>query len=390
MSPEPQHKPRILLLTHYYPAHRGGIEIVAGQLARRLGKHFSIRWLAADCDPLPEIPNVRCEPKPTWNQLEARGFPWPFWHWGGWKQLKMAIDECDLLHIHDFIYPAHLFSLYWAKHRGKPVVLTQHIGDIDYPNLLPRQILRFINRTVGRWMMRAADQVIFISPRVKAAFETFSRFGKPACYWPNGVDSSMFFPVQENVRSALREKHGLDKRPIVLFVGRFTQRKGLDVLERAVRDRPDWQWCFAGWGSIDPEKWPDASVRVWRNYSGAALAELYQLADCLVLPSYGEGFPLVVQEAMACGTPAVVSSKTLEGVDGVSRFVLSVDRTPKSSDPEAWVLAIEKCISLSSPERRADCASQAKALWDWDELARLYAGLFNQLLAERSCSDRSS
>lgn len=380
MSLAPQHKPRILLLTHYYPAHRGGIEIVAGQLARRMSDHFSIRWLAADCDLPPEIPNVRCEPQPTWNQLEARGFPWPFWHWQGWKQLKMAIDECDLLHIHDFIYPAHLFSLYWAKRLGKPVVLTQHIGDIDYPNPMLRLLLRVINRTIGRWMMRKADQVVFISPRVKASFESFCRFAAFPRYWPNGVDSSVFFPVQENARNALREKHGLDKRPAVLFVGRFTQRKGLDVLERAVKERPDWQWCFAGWGSIDPERWGSASVRVWRNCSGEDLAALYQLADCLVLPSYGEGFPLVVQEAMACGTPVVVSRETLEGIEGVSSFASPVERDPKNLDPDAWLVAIEKCISSSSAERRADCALLAKQLWDWEARATMYRNLFEQLL----------
>src|SRR5574343_903655 len=66
-------KPRLLLLTHYYPAHRGGVEIVAGQLAFRLAEQYEILWLAADCDPAPVLPGIRCEPQGVWNKLETKG-----------------------------------------------------------------------------------------------------------------------------------------------------------------------------------------------------------------------------------------------------------------------------------------------------------------------------
>ena len=54
-------------------------------------------------------------------------------------------------------------------------------------------------------------------------------------------------------------------------------------------------------------------MSVHRNLSQAELPPLYQAADLLVLPSVGEGFPLVVQEAMACGTPALVGDETAAG-----------------------------------------------------------------------------
>ena len=46
---------RIALVTHYYPAHRGGIELVAAELAKRLAQRsdIDIAWHASDCDPAP-------------------------------------------------------------------------------------------------------------------------------------------------------------------------------------------------------------------------------------------------------------------------------------------------------------------------------------------------
>jgi len=375
-----QSKPRLLLLTHYYPAHRGGIEIVAGQLASRMAGDFSIRWLAADCDPPPDIAEVSCEPQAAWNRLETWGFPWPLWSWCAWKKLKCAVEECDALHVHDFIYPTHLFAILWARKLGKPIVLTQHIGDIDYPNPLLRLILRAINRSVGRWMLGLVSQVVFISSRVQAAFEQYCKFSAPPVYWPNGVDASIFFPVTEDVRMQLKQKHALDvSKPVVLFVGRFVQRKGLDVLKQAVLARPDWQWCFAGWGGIDPESWGGASVRVWRGCSGKKLAELYQLADCFVLPSYGEGFPLVVQESLACGTPVVVSRESVEGMKVIPEGLVSVARDSRNSEPGPWLEAIQKCITEQIPGQRMYYADAAKRRWDWNRLASNYSGLLRSL-----------
>ena len=380
--------PRLLLLTHYYPAHRGGIEIVAGQLATRLAEHYEIHWLAADCDPPPTIPEIKCEPQRAWNKLETKGLPWPIWTLQGWKNLRRAIVECDILHIHDFIYPAHLIGTLLAWRLKKPVVITQHIGDIEYRNPVLRIILKAVNRTFGRWMLNRANQVVFISARVKTSFEEYTHFFRPPLYWPNGVDTQIFRPVDPVAQTMLWRANGLDSAtPVILFVGRFVERKGLRLLQQMAAARPEWQWCFAGWGPLDPTAWDLPNVRVWNGLQGTSLAPLYQLADLLILPSHGEGFPLVVQESLACGTPVVVSEETAAGGPTLPGSIIPIPYSPYDPSPDTWLLAIENRLeSEKTEDRRRERAEQAKLLWSWEQLANNYRALFEQLICSKHAS----
>lgn len=374
-------KPKVLLLTHFYPAHRGGIEIVAEQLASRLAKHYNITWLAADCDPCPNIQDITPKPQKAWNTLEEMGFPWPIWQPRCWRALLHSIKECDLVHIHDYIYPANLVAIWQASRQNKPVVVTQHIGDIEYPNIIARNLLKVLNRVIGRWMFGKASQVIFISQRVKHSFEAYCNFETLPLLWPNGVDTRIFYPADREERCMLRLTNGLSlSKPVILFVGRFVERKGLHLLRELVASQPEWQWCFAGKGQLDPSSWNLPNVHVWSNLQKETLAPLYQFADLLVLPSYGEGFPLVLQESLACGTPVLVSEETAAGGPKIPDCIMSVEYSPHSPNPTRWTTAIEKYLRRSNKDEiRCRCTQNAQLLWNWDEIANNYRNLFATL-----------
>jgi glycosyltransferase involved in cell wall biosynthesis len=142
---------------------------------------------------------------------------------------------------------------------------------------------------------------------------------------------------------------------------------------------PNCDFVFAGWGPIDPAKWALPNVRVAGSLAPDRLAELFRAADLLVLPSVGEGFPLVVQEAMACGTPAIISLETAAGFPGASDWAIAVD-------PTAEAVAAAVRAALADRERvgrrRAEVAAVARAEWDWDRCAAAYTEMFRRMLAD--------
>jgi glycosyltransferase involved in cell wall biosynthesis len=262
------------------------------------------------------------------------------------------------------------------------VLVTQHIGEVPYRNPLLRTAQRMANRVLGARVLGGADQVVFESESVRRYFSHFVRFRRPAMLVENGVDTDRFRPASQEERSALRSTLGVPvNAPLLLFLGRFVEKKGLQVLRALTQRLPQVHWLFAGWGPLDPATWGRANVTVM--HSPASIVELYQAADLLVLPSVGEGFPLSVQEAMACGTPALVGAETASGSPHASAVLLA-EPTGSADTAERWASRLQAL--LASPQAlqalRPQSAQFAREHWSWDRCAARYAELL------RECTQR--
>jgi glycosyltransferase involved in cell wall biosynthesis len=371
---------RVTLVTHYYPAHRGGIELVAAEIARHLAARHGaqISWHASDCDPPPSIPGVACIPARSCNWIERRfGVPFPLWTPAGLHRAAQAARAADAVHLHDCLYLPNIAAYAAARLAGRPVIVTQHIGMVPYRNPLLRALLFLAYRALGRLVLGGATQVVFVSDAVRRQFEAFVRFRSAPEVVPNGVDTRVFHPVDEARRAALRAELGAGAgTPLLLFVGRFVEKKGLPVLRLLAQRMAQARWLFAGWGPHDPERWALPNVTVTRGRSGAALAPLYQAADLLVLPSRGEGFPLVVQEAMACGTPALVAPETAAGCPDAAQLLLGEEVSGADVVPR-WERRIRELTDSAggAAALRAAVAAYAAASWSWERCAERYAEL---------------
>jgi glycosyltransferase involved in cell wall biosynthesis len=78
------------------------------------------------------------------------------------------------------------------------------------------------------------------------------------------------------------------------------KKKGLQIIEALAERSPDVLWILVGSGPEAPSR-DRPNVRVVGRVEHEHLPCFYQAADVLMLPSAGEGFPLVVQEALCCG-----------------------------------------------------------------------------------------
>jgi glycosyltransferase involved in cell wall biosynthesis len=368
---------RVLVVTHYYPKHGGGIEIVAGELARRLvGRGIEVIWAATDEQAPTESDGIERWPVRAWNVTERTlGFPYPLWSPLSLLQLERLVRDCDVLHLHDSLYLGNVVAYLWARRHGKPVVVTQHVGPIPYKSPVLRGMLGLANRTLARLVLGGSEQAVFISPRVEHYFSALFGFKQHPLYLANGVDTQRFTPAGDADRLALRTRFGWARdRKVRLFVGRFVEKKGLPFLRALAAARPQDLWVFIGHGTDDPGSWQLPNVVSVGKLPQAAIADYYRAADTLVLPSVGEGFPLVVQEAMACGLPALISTETMEGAPDAAAVIGSADL-----DLASWQAALDRLDGLGEAQR-ARVAEFARR-WSWDDVAERFASLYESLQA---------
>jgi glycosyltransferase involved in cell wall biosynthesis len=381
----------ILVVTHYYDAHGGGIERAAGRLISELagqdGVHFT--WAASAPETLrDETPiendDVSLLPMKAANFLERRfGVPWPIWGLKSLRRLNNAVRGADIVWMHDAPYMGNIAAFWMARAAKKPVVITQHIGPVPYRNFLWRSLMAMADGIFTRHMLTGAQQTVFVSDWVADNYHRRFRFETPVRIIPNGVDSDIFAPATAERRQQLRNQLTLrDDQPVLLFVGRFIDKKGLPVIRHLTSMLPDWRFWLVGRGPIDPENWYQPNVHVFHGREGTALAELYQAADLLILPSYGEGFPLVVQEAMACGLPVICSPTTAAGSQLAKPFLLTatVDPSSPARTAVAWAARLKAQREyLPLDEGNLELAKAARHFWSWPKIAACYAEIFRDL-----------
>jgi glycosyltransferase involved in cell wall biosynthesis len=358
---------RLLIVTHFFPEHGGGIEIVAGQLATRFGaRGATVEWVATDEGPTRAI---GAHPVRGWNPLETPlGVPYPLWGPAALSSLWSAVKRCDLAHLHDGLYASSLAAATFLRLHRKPFVLTQHVGVVPYRNALLRGAMHAGNRRLAGTVMRQASQTVFCSSTTERYF-TDLLGPMPHRMIANGVDLQVFHPGHGG-RQALRDDFGWPAdRAVCLFVGRYVEKKGIRVLRALAQRLPHVLWVFAGRGPDDPAGWGFENVVSLGTLPANRLARLYCASDLFVLPSVGEGFPLVVQESMACGTPVVVSNDTALAYPRLDAIAWHAEPTVP-----AFLEVVQR--ALADPDRgdgrRRRAAEFAAAEWDWERCAGEY------------------
>jgi glycosyltransferase involved in cell wall biosynthesis len=377
---------RLLMLSHYFAERGGGIELVAAALARALTTAgFELVWLATggvqDNGPQSSYRKVALAASGAAEKLLRIPYPllWP----SAWRTILREAARTDVVLIHDALYLTSIVGHLAARIHRKPVAVVQHVGFVPYTSAVLRGLMQAANRYIAAPLLRRADRVIFIS---EVTLRYFARIAwrRPPRVIFNGVDTATFSPaLTSDEIAAARRNLGLPvEGPIALFVGRFIEKKGLHVLEGMARVRPDVLFVLAGNGRLNPHDWQLPNARVYAGLSGATLARLYRASDLLLLPSAGEGFPLVVQEALACGLPIICGTDSASADPRATPFLRAV--AVDLADPErtARLFSEEMTRVLARRETLADRRARftfAEASYSWEHAAAAYAAVVREL-----------
>jgi glycosyltransferase involved in cell wall biosynthesis len=285
------------------------------------------------------------------------------------------VFEFDLVDAH-YVYPDGVAAVRMARALGVPCVLTARGSDI---NLLPRYAL--VRRQISAALQRA-DAIVAVSG---ALAESMQRLGAPADrihIVPNGIDRDLFHYGDQ---AAARRKIGIypdDK--MLLSVGNLTELKGHELVIEAVAQlrARGIRATYHIIGSGEEEERLDRRisdlglsdcVHLQGSIANERLRPWYQAASVYVLASSREGWPNVLNEALACGTPVVATP-----VGGVPEIVrhgdngLLTERTPD---------AIAQSIATAL-ERRWDRQALAAAATrtSWADVAERLVHIFARLV----------
>jgi len=305
---------RLVILTEIIAPYRIPVFNV---LARRTGLDLHVIFLAETDETLRQWRVYK-------NEICFSNNVLPSWRWragrssflinrGLWSALNKANPQVII--CGGYNVAASWEALLWACRRRVAFVLWSESNGHD-----ARRGRAWVEFLKG-YFLRHCDG--FVVPG-KASFEYLSSLGSPEeriLTAPNAVDNSFFATRAESTighATEFRDRLKLPSR-FILFVGRLVPEKGVfDLLQAYAKLESDVRsevgLVFAGNGSSGVELAQQAK-RISPGlvcFPGFAqredLAGLYALAECLVLPTHSDPWGLVVNEAMACGLPIIVSS----------------------------------------------------------------------------------
>lgn len=217
--------------------------------------------------------------------------------------------DINIIHAHSTV-PTGLVAILVAKLLGIPLFITVHGMDVN--NYINHPLFKhLLSFTLGN-----CDNVIVVSNDLAEKVRNLGVDKKKIYILRNAVDTNRFKPIKSQM---IRKKYDIDENFIILlFVGYLDTFKGVFELLEAFyeinKKCSDVILIIVGEGPKSAEIKEkiqklslDKFVILTGKISPLSIHEYYQSTDIFVLPSYTEGIPLSVLEAMACGLPIISS-----------------------------------------------------------------------------------
>jgi glycosyltransferase involved in cell wall biosynthesis len=274
----------------------------------------------------------------------------------------------DIVHVHN-IGPGFFIPL--LKIFGLKVVMTYHSPNYEHTKWsgFSRRLLKFSEFISTNF----SDRVIFVSLYQKSKLGDKKSF----VHINNGVRK-----IEPTDKDDYIKEIGLTKKRYILAVGRFVEEKGFDTLINAYNElKPEGiQLVIAG----DSDHETAYSVRLKKMASqfnvvlpgfvrGERLQQLYSNAGLFVIPSFNEGQPLSLLEAMSCGLPVLAS-------DIPANLQVSLPRDSYFTTGDVLSLTDKIRLKLMSG---LENVKYDMSQYNWEHIAVQTKELYSELLEER-------
>jgi glycosyltransferase involved in cell wall biosynthesis len=366
---------RVAVFTdHFSPQSSGGVERVVWEVYRRLAKRgvrvlvmtaLEHGWSAFDAVDGMQVHTERIWDLSRFARAQVGLAP------GLFRSSASALDDFQphVLHANGLHFQSTLAAALANRTRRRPMVLTSHVGKLDALQQPTRALTRAYEGTIGHFVLSRCTRFIAISGSVREHLAQLGIAASAIDEVPNGVDHSRFHPGPESER-------GNTAPPLLMFVGRHMPNKGPQVFIEALGMLREQGIAFrAELLSTGPMR-----ERLERRSRQLGIADVVKFrgqvpdvaqemrrASVIARPSFSEGMPLSLLEAMATGVCLVASD-----VSGNYDLIRDAENGLLVPAGRADQLAAALRRVIQSPELRRSLASAAlteSRAFSWDRCA---------------------
>ena len=384
-------KLRIAHINMFYFPTFGGVEQVMYELAQRQIKEgHEVHVFCCDSDKEKKIKikeeiieGVYIHRLPYWARLSLNTFIWPSLLW----KLYNFKKKFDIIHTHVSGHDYILFAGIVSRLRGFKHIHTTHCPwtDASFRPKIIRPFLLLNDLFFNKFSFRLVDKIISITPWELDKLNTYIKDKSKISVIPNGTDKILYKKIKNN---NFKKHNGIKEKKLVLFFGRLNPTKGPEKLAQAAinisKKGKDIAFVWVGPDEGKAEEVrklikPHKNMKYLGPIRGKEkVAEMYQAADVYALPSYREGLPLTLFEAMASGLPIVASPVNgipFEMKDPENGFFSNYGDIEKLEKDILKILdnpKLAKEISKNNFKKSKD--------FDWDIIYKRYMGEYQKLL----------
>lgn len=300
------------------------------------------------------------------------------------KLFKSLESQIDIVHIHTPLPPLIKTSLPIITTVHTPMLTdNQYIQVSSIYSLFSKISARFVSYPLELKLIKASDIVTTVSYTIAREMKEYGLNPSDISVMYNGVDEKFFYPTQKTSK---------ENSKYIMYAGRIDREKGLfDLVEcgRYVCNEMNNVYFILAGNGRDLSKLKQKTKKIGLQnkfkFLGQVdknqLVKLYQNASIFVLPSYHEGLPGVILEAMSCGLPVITTDVrgNRDLISNGKNGIIVSSRAPKKlADEIIKILNDDKMQNTLGLNARKTIEEN----YTWDIISSKFLGYYKSLIEE--------